>query len=85
MNWLETVEDAEVKRRVSPQVEKLKKQISDLWKSDFEVEEGKSALKGFAKEFFIRGDDSLSPQDFLRKVRKKVVDLMKNNPQKKVK
>ena len=85
LNWLETVEDVEVKRRISPRVEELKKQIADLWSFDFVVEEGKSALNGFARQFIIREDDSLSPQDFLRKVRKKVVDLMKNNPQTKVK
>ena len=49
------------------------------------MEEEKSAFNGFARQFVIRGDDSLSPQDFLRKVRKKMVDLLKNNPQTKVK
>ena len=85
MNWLESVEDVKVRKRVSPRVEQLKKQIDDLWSSVLIVEEGKSALKGFAKEFFIRGDDSRSPQDFLRKTRGLVINLMKNNPQTKVK
>ena len=39
LNWLESVEDVKVRKRVSPRVEKLKKQIADLWSSDFVVEE----------------------------------------------
>ena len=49
------------------------------------MEEGKSALKGFAKQFFIRGDDSVFPQDFLLKARGHVVKLLQENPQTKTK
>ena len=49
------------------------------------MEEGKSALKGFAKQFFIRGDDSVSPQEFLLKARVHVIQLLQKNPQTKVK
>ena len=49
------------------------------------MEEGKSALKGFAKQFFIRGDDSVFPQEFLLKARGHVVKLLRENPQTKVK
>ena len=42
-------------------------------------------MNGFVKEFFIRGDNSPFPQDFLRKAKPLVIDFMKNNPQTKVK
>ena len=84
-NWLESVDDVDVRRRSNPAVEKLKKQIAELWKKRLIVEKGKSALKGFAKQFFIRGDDSVFPQDFLLKARGLVVKLLQENPQTKVK
>ena len=85
LNWLENVEDESLKKEVDPAVEKLKKEIGELWEKRLIVEEGKSALKGFAKQFFIRGDDSVFPQDFLLKARGHVVKLLQENPQTKVK
>ena len=85
LNWLENVEDESLRKEVDPAVEKLKKEIGELWKKRLIVEEGKSALKGFAKQFFIRGDDSVFPQDFLLKARGHVVKLLQENPQTKVK
>ena len=73
-----------MRKRVSPRVEKLKKQIDNLWPSVLIVEEGKSALNGFAKEFFVKGDDSL-PQESFPKARGPLVGLMKNTPKTKVK
>ena len=91
LNWLENAENAEnvedenLKKKIVPAVEKLKKEIEKLWKKQLVVEEGKSALKGFAKQFFIRGDDSVFPQEFLLKARGHVVKLLQENPQTKVK
>ena len=84
-NWLESVNDVDVRRRSNPAVEKLKKQIAELWGKRLIVEKGKSALKGFAKQFWIQGDDSISPQDFFRKARWHIVALLQQNPQTKVK
>ena len=84
LNWLENVEDDHWKKEVDPAVEKLKKEIDELWKKQLIVEEGKSALKGFAKQFFIRGDDSVFPQKFLLKARGHVVKLLQENPHTKV-
>ena len=84
-NWLESVDDVDIRRRANPAVEKLKKQIAELWKEDFVVKEGKSALKGFVKQFIIEGDNSISPQDFLRKARWHMIKLLQENPQTKVK
>ena len=88
LNWLENaenVEDESLEKKIDPAVEKLKKEIEKLWKKQLVVEEGKSALKGFAKQFFIRGDDSVFPQEFLLKARGHVVKLLQENPQTKVK
>ena len=85
VNWLESVDDADIQRRANPAVERLKKQIAELWEQRLIVEKGKSALKGFAKQFIIQGDDSISPQDFLRKARWHIIKLLQENPQTKVK
>ena len=85
MNWLESVDDADIQRQANPAVERLKKQIAELWEQRLIVKEGKSALKGFAKQFIIQGDDSISPQDFLRKARWHIIKLLQENPQTKVK
>ena len=84
-NWLESVDDVNIRRRANPAVERLKKQIAELWEQRLIVEEGKSALKKFAKQFIIQGDDSISPQDFLRKARWHIIKLLQENPQTKVK
>ena len=85
VNWLETVDDADIRRQLNPAVERLKKQIKELWEQRLIVKKGKSALKGFAKQFIIQGDNSISPQDFLRKARWHIVKLLQENPQTKVK
>ena len=84
-NWLESVDDVNIRRRANPAVERLKKQIAELWEQRLIVEKGKSALKKFAKQFIIQGDDSISPQDFLRKARWHIIKLLQENPQTKVK
>ena len=65
--WLESVEDAEIRKKSTPAVEKLKKQIAELWGEKLTVEKGKSAFGKFARQFIIRGDDSLSLQEFFPK------------------
>ena len=83
-DWLESVEDAEIRKKSTPAVEKLKKQIAELWGEKLVVEKGKSAFGKFAKQFIIRGDDSLSPQEFFRKARGEIKLLLRQNPQTKV-
>ena len=82
--WLESVEDAEIRKKSTPAVEKLKKQIAELWGEKLTVEKGKSAFGKFARQFIIRGDDSLSLQEFFRKARGEIVLLLRQNPQTKV-
>ena len=83
-DWLESVKDAEIRKRSTPAVEKLKKQIAELWGEKLTVEKGKSAFGKFAKQFIIRGDDSATPQEFFRKARGEIVLLLRQNPQTKV-
>ena len=83
-DWLESVEDAEIRKKSTPAVEKLKKQIAELWGEKLVVEKGKSAFGNFARQFIIRGDDSLSPQEFFRKARGEIKLLLRQNPQTKV-
>ena len=83
-DWLESVEDVEIRKKSTPEVEKLKKQIAELWGEKLTVEKGKSAFGKFARQFIIRGDDSLSPQEFFRKARGEIVLLLRQNPQTKV-
>ena len=82
--WLESVEDAEIRKKSTPAVEKLKKEIAGLWGEKLTVEKGKSAFGKFARQFIIRGDDSLSLQEFFRKARGEIVLLLRQNPQTKV-
>ena len=83
-DWLESVKDAEIRKRSTPEVEKLKKQIAELWGEKLTVEKGKSAFGKFAKQFIIRGDDSTTPQEFFRRARGEIVLLLRQNPQTKV-
>ena len=82
--WLESVKDAEIRKRLTPEVEKLKKQIAELWGEKLTVEKGKSAFGKFAKQFIIRGDDSSTPQEFFQKARGEIKLLLRQNPQTKV-
>ena len=84
VDWLESVKDAEIRKRSTPAVEKLKKQIAELWGEKLIVEKGKSAFGKFARQFIIRGDDSLSLQEFFQKARGEIVLLLRQNPQTKV-
>ena len=82
--WLESVKDAEIRKRLTPEVEKLKKQIAELWGEKLTVGKGKSAFGKFAKQFIIRGDDSSTPQEFFQKARGEIKLLLRQNPQTKV-
>ena len=81
--WLESVKDAEIRKRLTPEVEKLKKQIAELWGEKLTVEKGKSAFGKFAKQFIIRGDDSAVPQEFFRRARGEIVLLLRQNRRRK--
>ena len=83
-DWLESVRDGEIRKRSTPAVEKLKKQIAELWGEKLTVEKGKSAFGKFARQFIIRGDDSAVPQEFFRRARGEIVLLLRQNPQTKV-
>ena len=50
-DWLESVKDAEIRKKSTPAVKKLKKQIAELWGEKLTVEKGKSAFGKFARQF----------------------------------
>ena len=84
-NWLESVDDVDVRRRSNPAVERLKNQIAQLWREDFVVEERESALRGFARTFGIPGRPGFSPREFFKKVSWKVINLLKQHKRTKTK
>ena len=84
-NWLENVDDVDVRRRTNPAIERLKKQIAQLWEKEFFVEERESALNGFARTYGIPGRPGFSPREFLKAVSWKVIDLLKRNKRTKTK
>ena len=84
-NWLENVDDVDIRRRSNPAIERLKKQIAQLWREDFVVEERESALRGFAKTFGIPGKPGFSPREFFKKASWKVINLLKQHKRTKTK
>ena len=70
LNWLENVKDESIKKKVDPKVERLKKQIENLWKT-FQLKESKSALNNFS------GD----PKTFLLTVKPTLLRFPKRTPQ----
>ena len=75
LNWLENVEDEVVRRKVDPKVERLKKQIENLWKT-FGLKESKSALKKFATQYTIDGVSGYDPKTFLSAVKPTVIQFL---------
>ena len=59
-----------LKRKVNPKLQQLKEKIKGIWKKEekFKVEESRSALRGFVREFSVRGRAGFSPDDFMREV-----------------
>ena len=70
---------------MNPKLKELKDKIKNLWKKNFVVKEGRSALNNFARPFTIKGEEGFSPRNFLREVKPKVVELFEKNKQTKTK
>ena len=62
--WLESVEDAEIRKRSTPAVEKLKKQIAELWGEKLVVEKGKSAFGNSQDNSSFAGMILFPPKSF---------------------
>ena len=76
LNWLENVKDESVRRKVDSKVERLRKQIDNLWKT-FQLKETKSALKNFAKQYTIDGETfSGDPKTFLLAVKPTLLQFL---------
>ena len=79
-DWFDWLKDnPEIRRRVSPELESFRQKIMDLYKVEFEICRGRSALKEFATVNTIDGREGYDPQSFLRAVRRTVIDFFKNN------
>ena len=67
----------------------LKETITELFKSEkknrFEVREGESALRRFARQFTIDGKSGLTPQTFFQAVKDIILKILNENRQTKVK
>ena len=86
--WLESVKDVEekwLKRKLNPMVANMKKQINEIWEQEFTPKKSVSSLKEFVTQFTIQGKAGFSPSDFLRTVKPKLIQLLKEKPRTKVK
>ena len=79
------VDDKWLKRKLNPMVEKMKKQINELWEKQFTPKKGDSSLKEFVTQFTIPRQPGFSPPDLLRIVSPKIIQLLKEKPRTKVK
>ena len=76
LNWLENVKDESVKKKINPKVERLRKQIDNLWKT-FQLKETKYALKNFTKQYTIDGETfNGGPKTFLLTVKPTLLQFL---------
>ena len=78
MNWLRERGNKIVKK-IPPKLKELIEKIKKLYKDEFEVEEGKSALKIFARQFTIYGKPGYVPQTFLNAVKHLIIPILEEN------
>ena len=77
----------EIPRSVSPRVKKLQEEIDSIYNRMklFEVREGKSALRNFAKAYTINGIEGYDARSFLQNARENITSVLRNNRRTKVK
>ena len=77
----------EIPKSDSPRLKKLKEKIDNIYKhvKEFEVKECKSALKEFAKVYYINGVWSYGTRTFLQYSRPNMVRVIRDNRKTKVK
>ena len=77
----------EIPRSVSPRVKKLQEEIKSIYNRMklFEVREGKSALRNFAKAYTINGIEGYDARSFLQNARENITSVLRNNRRTKVK
>ena len=84
LNWL-AESGKNIVKTISPKLKHLKEKISKIFEEKFEVKEGESALRKFARQFTIDGKSGFVPQAFLDAVRNLVLRIFRDNKNTKVK
>ena len=58
---------------------KLENELDEIKRPKFRITESASALRGFARQFQIEGIPRHAPREFLQKVRRDILNLMREN------
>ena len=85
INYLDNI--IEIPRSVSPRIKKLQEDIKSIYNRMklFEVKEGNSALREFARMYNINGIEGYDALSVLQNARKNITDVLWNNRRTKVK
>ena len=79
MNWL-TESGKKIIKPISSSLKNLKEKINAIFQEkEFEVREGQSALKNFAREKIIDGRAGYGPQRFFEAVRNLLIKILQEN------
>ena len=84
LNWL-AESGKNIVKAISPKLKNLKEKISKIFEEKFEVKEGESALRKFARRFTIDEKRGYDPQTFLNALRNLVLQFFRDNKNTKVK
>ena len=83
-NWILNYVPKRIKKPANERIRKLKEEVRSIWAllDPFKVKEKEEALKGFFKTYRIDGRKGYGPQDFIKKIKPKVVELLytRNKP-----
>ena len=77
-NWILNYVPKRIKKPANERIRKLKEEVRSIWAvlEPFSVKEKEKALKGFFKTYRIDGKKGYGPQDFIKKIKPKVVELL---------
>ena len=87
LNWLVESGEKYFVKPISSTLKNLKENIIKIFEEEkeFEVKEGESALRRFARQFKIDGKSGYDPQTFLEAVRNLVLQILRDSRKTKVK
>ena len=87
MNWLAESGQKYIVKPISSTLKNLKENINKIFEEEkeFEVKEGESVLRRFARQFTIDGKSGYDPQTFLEAVKNLVLQILRDNRKTKVK
>ena len=86
LNWLAESGKKYIPKPITSKLKNLKEKINKLFEDKkFEVREGQSALKNFAREYIIDGRAGYGPQRFFEAVRNLLIKILQENKNTKTK